>query len=474
MVNRVRCGKNFVGLCFVATLAFSHCAWPQRALPVEELKAFSAAFDLIKKDYVGEVDDKKLFADAIRGMVSGLDAHSVYLDRDELRDAQAGMQGQYGGVGIEMSVEEGGIKVIAPIDDTPAARAGIQAGDMIVKLDDTAVKGMTLSEAIKRMRGKPSTELTLTLERKGQDLPFTLTLTRAVIRTQSVKSQLVEPDYAYLRVTRFQEHTGEMLADAIKTLYEQNSAPLKGLVLDLRNDPGGLLYSAVAVSAAFLPRDSLVVYTEGRSGSAKFRLIASPRDYLPSNSKRDYLAALPAETKSVPMVVLVNSGSASASEIVAGALQDYKRAVVMGTQTFGKASVQNIFPIDNDTAVKFTTARYFTPKGRSIQLTGITPDIALDDGTTSDTKVRLREANLSNHLSKIAAVEPALMTAASTETSLRFVPAPRVKQPEEKKVPLEPGQVISDNDYELTQAIAFLKSLMAPSTIASVHKDNTQ
>jgi carboxyl-terminal processing protease len=295
-----------------------------------------------------------------------------------------------------------------------------------------------------------------------------------VIRTQSVKSQLVEPDYAYLRVTRFQEHTGEMLADAIKTLYEQNSAPLKGLVLDLRNDPGGLLYSAVAVSAAFLPRDSLVVYTEGRSGSAKFRLIASPRDYLPSNSKRDYLAALPPETKSVPMVVLVNSGSASASEIVAGALQDYKRAVVMGTQTFGKASVQNIFPIDNDTAVKFTTARYFTPKGRSIQLTGITPDIALDDGTTSDTKVRLREANLSNHLSKIAAVEPALMTAASTETSLRFVPAPRVKQPEEKKVPLEPGQVISDNDYELTQAIAFLKSLMAPSTIASVHKDNTQ
>lgn len=350
----------------------------QTALPVEELRAFTDVFARIKNDYVDPVEDKKLITEAINGMLTGLDPHSAYLDADAFKDLQVGTQGEFGGLGIEVGMEDGFVKVVSPIEDTPAFKAGVKAGDLIIKLDETPVKGMTLNDAVKRMRGKPGTPIKLTISRKGVDKPLVLTLTRAVIKIRSVKSTMLDPGYGYVRVTQFQEHTGELLVEALNKLYKENKAPLKGLILDLRNDPGGLLNGAVAVTAAFVKPDSLVVYTEGRTEDAKMRLTASREHYL-RPMQMDYLKNLPAGVKDVPMVVLVNSGSASASEIVAGALQDHKRAVVMGTRTFGKGSVQTILPIGNGTAIKLTTARYYTPSGRSIQAKGIEPDIVVED-----------------------------------------------------------------------------------------------
>ena len=360
-------------------------------LPVEELRAFTEVFGRIKTDYVEPVQDKKLITEAINGMLTGLDPHSAYLDADAFKELQIGTQGEFGGLGIEVSMEDGFVKVISPIEDTPAFRAGIKTGDLIIKLDDTAVKGLSLTDAIKRMRGKPNTPITLTVLRKGETKPLVFTLVRAVIKIQSVKSKLLEPGYGYVRITQFQEQTGENLTKAIDKLFKESTVPMKGLVLDLRNDPGGLLNGAVAVSAAFLPANSLVVYTDGRTDDAKMKLKASPEFYL-RDTKNDYLKRLPPEIKTVPMVTLVNGGSASASEIVAGALQDHKRSVVMGTQTFGKGSVQTILPLGNNTAIKLTTARYYTPNGQSIQAKGITPDI-LDESAKDDTE-RLREADL--------------------------------------------------------------------------------
>ena len=355
----------------------------QTALPVEELRAFTDVFARIKNDYVDPVEDKKLITEAINGMLAGLDPHSAYLDADAFKDLQVGTQGEFGGLGIEVSMEDGFVKVVSPIEDTPAWKAGMKSGDLIVKLDETPVKGMTLSEAVKRMRGKPGTKITLTVIRKGEAKPIVVTIARAIIKIQSVKSKLVEPGYGYIRITQFQEHSGENLAKALEGFYKQNKEPLKGLVLDLRNDPGGLLNGAVAVSAAFLPKDALVVYTEGRTEDAKMKLTANKENYLRSEAQEDFLKNLPAGTKTVPMVVLVNGGSASASEIVAGALQDHKRAIIMGTQSFGKGSVQTILPLGNNTAIKLTTARYFTPNGRSIQAKGITPDIVVEEATVS-------------------------------------------------------------------------------------------
>jgi carboxyl-terminal processing protease len=450
-------------------------------LPVEELRSFTEVFGRIKKDYVEPVEDKKLITEAITGMLAGLDPHSAYLDQEAFKELQVGTQGEFGGLGIEVGMEDGFVKVVSPIDDSPASRAGIKAGDLIVKLDDTSVKGMTLNDAVKRMRGKPNTQITLTVVRKNEPKPLVLTLTRAVIKIQSVKYKLIEPGYAYFRVTQFQEHTGETLAAAIQTLYKQNQAPLKGIVLDLRNDPGGLLNGAVAVSAAFLPQNALVVYTEGRAEDAKMRLTASPENYLRTrNVKEDYIFKLPADVKSVPMVVLVNSGSASASEIVAGALQDHKRAVIMGTQTFGKGSVQTILPLGNNTAIKLTTARYYTPNGRSIQAKGIVPDIELDDGTSkSDPGLKLREADLTKHLendrdkaAKAEADKGAKADAATpAANAFNFVPAPRQKDVPEKDLKPEAGEVVAKYDYELSQAINFLKSRApgAPSTRASAN-----
>ena len=366
------------------TLNFSAVAEKSAGpLPIEDLRAFTEVFGRVKSDYVEPVDDKKLISEAINGMLSGLDPHSAYLDAEAFRELQVGTQGEFGGLGIEVGMEDGFVKVISPIEDTPAYRAGLKSGDLIIKLDDTNVKGMTLNDAVKRMRGKPNTDITLTIIRKGDPKPKIVTLTRAVIQIQSVKYKLIEPGYAYVRVTQFQEHTPEKLAAAIDTMWKQNNGQMKGMILDLRNDPGGLLNAAVAISAAFLPQNALVVYTDGRTEDSKMRLYASSEYYL-RGSKEDYLKKLPAAVKTVPMVVLVNGGSASASEIVAGALQDHKRAIIMGTQTFGKGSVQTILPLGNNTAIKLTTARYYTPNGRSIQAKGIVPDILVEEATIAE------------------------------------------------------------------------------------------
>jgi carboxyl-terminal processing protease len=428
-------------------------------LPIDELRAFTEVFGKIKSDYVEPVEDKNLINEAINGMLSGLDPHSAYLDQDAFKDLQVGTQGEFGGLGIEVGMEDGFIKVVSPIEDTPAYRAGVKSGDLIIKLDDAPVKGMTLNDAVKRMRGKPDSKIILTILRKGEVKPLTITLTRAVIKIKSVKSKLLESGYGYVRITQFQEHTGENLGKALEQLYKDNKAPLKGLVLDLRNDPGGLLNGAVAVSTAFLQPNTLVVYTEGRSEDAKMKLTANKENYLRGNQE-DYFKHLPAGTKSVPLVVLVNGGSASASEIVAGALQDQKRAIVMGTQSFGKGSVQTILPLGNGTAIKLTTARYYTPGGRSIQAKGITPDIIVEEATltgVTEPAMNLREADLERHLSNGQKEDKP----AGTPTKL---PAPKAPVDKGGKLEntdnkLEPGEIVSKNDYQLNQAVNLLKGL---------------
>jgi carboxyl-terminal processing protease len=422
-------------------------------LPVEELRAFSEVFGRIKSDYVEPVSDKKLITEAINGMLSGLDPHSAYLDAEGFKELQVGTQGEFGGLGIEVGMEDGLVKVISPIEDTPAYEAGIKSGDLIIKLDDTLVKGLTLNDAVKRMRGKPGSSIKLTIVRKTETKPLQISVTRAVIKVKSVKSKLIEPGYAFVRITQFQEHTGENLATALTNLRKQNNGELQGLVLDLRNDPGGLLTGAVGVSAAFLPKDALVVYTEGRTEDAKMRLLASPDFYLRGNGKDDYLKALSDEFKSVPMVVLVNGGSASASEIVAGALQDHKRAVIMGTQSFGKGSVQTILPLGNNTAIKLTTARYYTPSGRSIQAKGIVPDIVVEDPATAgmDNMFRLRESDLDKHLSNGQGED-------KTEAPAKATPKAQPKNKDGEDSKPEISEFGAKNDYQLNQALNVLKS----------------
>ena len=369
-------------------------------LPIDELRSFTEVYGRVKNDYVEAVDDKELIEEAINGMLSGLDPHSAYLNEEAFTEMKVGTQGEFGGLGIEVSMEDGFVKVVAPIEDTPAWNAGLKSGDLIIKLDESNVKGMTLNDAVKLMRGKPGTDIVLTIVRKGEPQPQTITVTRDIIQIQSVKYRMLEDDYAYFRVTQFQEHTGEKLGQAIEKLFAENEGPMKGMILDLRHDPGGLLTSSIGVSAAFLQKDKLVVYTEGRTNDARMRMYARPEFYA-RGPKGDYLANVPEAAKTVPMVVLVNGGSASASEIVAGALQDHRRAVIMGTQTFGKGSVQTILPLGNGTAIKLTTARYFTPSGQSIQAKGITPDIIVEDATveTKATSPMMRkEADLKNRL----------------------------------------------------------------------------
>jgi len=439
------------------TLNFSAVAEKSAGpLPIEDLRAFTEVFGRVKSDYVEPVDDKKLISEAINGMLSGLDPHSAYLDAEAFRELQVGTQGEFGGLGIEVGMEDGFVKVIAPIEDTPAYRAGLKPGDLIIKLDDTNVKGMTLNDAVKRMRGKPNTDITLTIIRKGDPKPKVLTLTRAVIQIQSVKYKLIEPGYAYVRVTQFQEHTPEKLANAIDAMWKQSNGQIKGVVLDLRNDPGGLLNAAVAVSAAFLPQNALVVYTDGRTEDSKMRLYASSEYYL-RGSKEDYLKKLPASVKTVPMVVLVNGGSASASEIVAGALQDHKRAIIMGTQTFGKGSVQTILPLGNNTAIKLTTARYYTPNGRSIQAKGIIPDIPVEEATIAEVDapaLRMREADLERHLTN-----PTDKEDADSPKPPAAKPAAPQGGADVKSDKPEQAEYGSKNDYQLNQALNLLKGL---------------
>jgi carboxyl-terminal processing protease len=354
-------------------------------LPLEDLRTFTEIFAKIKNDYVEPIEDKTLLENAIRGMLAGLDPHSAYLVPEDYKELQAGTSGEFGGLGIEVGMEDGFVKVISPIDDTPADRAGIKAGDLVIRLDDTPVKGMALSDAVKIMRGKPGTDIILTVVRDGVDKPLKIKITRDVIRVTSVKSRMLDPGYGYVRISQFQSRTGENLREAIAKLEDEAEGPLHGLVLDLRNNPGGVLSAAVSVSDAFL-KDGIIVYTEGRLDDAKLKFNAKPTDMLDG----------------APMVVLVNGGSASASEIVAGALQDHQRAIIMGQKTFGKGSVQTILPMDNGSALKLTTAKYYTPSGVSIQATGISPDIELENlklaDSESSTTSRVKEADLARHL----------------------------------------------------------------------------
>jgi carboxyl-terminal processing protease len=357
----------------------------QESLPLEELRMFAEVFSRIKNDYVEPVEDRELLNYAIEGMLSGLDPHSAYLDEDDYKDLQAGTSGEFGGLGIEVGMENGFVKVIAPIDDTPAQRAGVLAGDLIIRLDDQPVKGMSLDDAVKLMRGKPGTGIELTIVRDGVDKPLTIEVVRDVIKTASVKHRMLEPGFGYVRISQFQARSPEDMLTGIGALKREAGGRLKGLVLDLRNNPGGVLNAAVAISDAFLV-DGTIVYTEGRVRDSQLSFKAAPDDVLDG----------------APVVILVNGGSASASEIVAGALQDHRRAVIMGQPTFGKGSVQTIVPINRRTAVKLTTARYFTPTGRSIQAEGIVPDIELGNlrltrGEDSDRQ--LKEADLAGHLS---------------------------------------------------------------------------
>jgi carboxyl-terminal processing protease len=423
-------------------------------LPIEELRTFAEVFNAIKQGYVEPVEDKKLIDHAISGMLSNLDPHSTYLDVDAYKDLQVGTHGEFGGLGIEVAMEDGLVKVVSPIEDTPADRAGVKSGDLIFKLDDALVKGLTLTDAVKRMRGKPKTPIRLSIIRKGEAKPIEITLIREVIKVQSVKSKLVEPGYGYLRVTSFQENTTASLVKQLGDLYKQG--PLKGLVLDLRNDPGGLLNTAIGVSAAFLPPKTLVTSTDGRTPDAKHQFYASPDDYL-RGTREDYLKDLPEEARKVPMVVLINGGSASASEIVAGALQDHKRAVVMGTTSFGKGSVQTVLPLPGNTAIKLTTARYFTPSGRSIQAKGIVPDIVVEESANGISAARVREADLENHLAN--GNKDAILEAAPSAVPDK--PKPPAAPKDEGEEPTEPPsrELASMKDYQLVQALNLLKGL---------------
>ena len=393
-------------------------------MPLEELRAFAEIFGRIKRDYVEPVEDRVLLEHAIRGMLAGLDPHSSYLGDDEFKELKVGTTGEFGGLGIEVGMENGFVKVISPIDDTPAQRAGVEAGDLIIRLDDKPVKGMSLNDAVKAMRGKPGSKIVIMVVREGRDVPFQIEIVRDIIKTTSVKGRILAEGFGYIRISHFQAHTSEDMLKNIQRLRKESNGALKGLILDLRNNPGGVLNGAVAVSDAFL-EDGLIVYTEGRISDSQLKFNAAPDDVL----------------EGAPIVVLVNGGSASASEIVAGALQDRKRAIIMGSQTFGKGSVQTVIPISKKRAVKLTTARYYTPSGRSIQAEGITPDIILENVKVAANKRsgihHLTEANLKGHLDQ-----------------------GNGKKAEPKKNGNgSKGKPLAERDYQLNEALNLLKGL---------------
>jgi carboxyl-terminal processing protease len=432
-------------------------------LPLEEMQQLAAVFGIVKNDYVEAVDEKKLISDAIGGMVAGLDPHSQYFDKKSYKEFREGTGGKFVGIGIEMGMEDGVVKVVSPIEGSPAFRAGLKSGDLITRIDDTAVRGLTVDQAVKRMRGDPNTKVQLTVFRKLENRSFPITIVREEIRMQSVRAKLVDPGYGWVRVSQFQDRTVEDFARKLEELYKQDPM-LKGLVLDLRNDPGGLLDGAIALSAAFLPEGAVVVSTNGQIDESRATFRATPEHYARRGSS-DPLRRLPAALKTVPLVVLVNEGSASASEIVAGALQDHKRATVMGAQTFGKGSVQTVRPLTADTALKITTARYFTPQGRSIQAKGIVPDIWLDE--TADGNVfaalRMREADLEKHL--IGAEEKKDDAAAKAREEARRKVEEQLAKSKEPPKPLpEFGSV---EDFPLQQALNQLRGLpvMASKTV---------
>jgi carboxyl-terminal processing protease len=395
-------------------------------LPLDELRTFTEVFAKVKNDYVESIDDRTLIENAIRGMLKGLDPHSAYLDKESYKELQEGTSGEFGGLGLEVGMEDGFIKVISPIDDTPAEHSGIEAGDLIIKLDDKSVRGMSLNDAVDLMRGKPGSDIILTVVREGEEKPISITITRAIITVKSVRSKILEPGFAYVRVSNFQTHTAEDLRKSLEKLKEENENGLSGLILDLRNNPGGILNAAVGVSDLFLD-SGLIVYTEGRIQDSKLKFNAKPSDIL----------------RNAPIIVLVNGGSASASEIVAGALQDHERAIIMGERTFGKGSVQTILPMNDEAALKLTTARYFTPSGRSIQASGIEPDIIIENirvNREQNTDAsQIKEADLSGHLdngNKDNEIDDAS------------------KDKKKKK-----GSSLAETDYQLYEALNVLKGL---------------
>ncbi|NBQ86891.1 MAG: S41 family peptidase [Betaproteobacteria bacterium] len=427
-------------------------------LPLEELQQLAAVFGMVKSDYVEAVDEKKLITDAISGMVASLDPHSQYFDKKSFKEFREGTSGRFVGVGIEISQEDGLVKVVSPIEGSPADRAGLKPNDLITKIDETMVKGLTLNEAVKRMRGEPNTRVVLTIFRKDENRTFPVTITREEIKTVSVKSKMIEPGYGWIRLSQFQERTVEDFVRKLDELYKADPQ-LKGLVLDLRNDPGGLLDAAVAVSAAFLPENVTVVSTNGQLAESKFVYKAAP-DFYQRRGSGDPLRRLPEATRnalrSVPLVVLVNEGSASASEIVAGALQDHKRATVMGSQTFGKGSVQTVRPLGPETALKLTTARYYTPAGRSIQAKGIVPDVLVDETPEGNlfSALRTREADLEKHLSSGQGEEAKDAAREKAREEARKRLEEESKKPQAERRPPEFG---SDKDFQLAQALNQLK-----------------
>jgi carboxyl-terminal processing protease len=419
-------------------------------LPLEELQQLAAVFGMIKSDYVEPVDEKKLITDAISGMVSSLDPHSQYFDKKSFKEFREGTSGKFVGVGIEITQEDGLVKVVSPIEDSPAFRAGLKPNDLITKIDDTAVKGLTLNEAVKRMRGEPATKVLLTIYRKDENRTFPVTIIREEIKQQSVRGKLLEPGYAWVRLNQFQERTVEDFARKVNEIYKQDPK-IKGFVLDLRNDPGGLLNAAVAISSAFLPDNVTVVSTNGQTPESKQTLKATPGDYrgIPG---ADAIRNLPAGLKTVPLIVLVNEGSASASEIVAGALQDHKRATIMGSQSFGKGSVQTFRPLGPDTGLKITTSRYYTPSGRSIQAKGIVPDVMVDETLEGSpfAALRMREADYDKHLTSGQGEEtkdPAREKA--REDALKRLEEESRKPASERRAP----EFGSDKDFQLEQAL---------------------
>jgi carboxyl-terminal processing protease len=429
-------------------------------LPLEELQQLAAVFSMIKSDYVEPIEEKKLITDAISGMVSSLDPHSQYFDKKTYKEFREGTTGKFVGVGIEITMEDGLVKVVTPIEGSPADRAGMKTNDLITKIDDTAVKGLTLNEAVSRMRGEPKTKVVLNIFRKDENRSFPVTIVREEIKTISVKAKEVEPGYVWVRLSQFQERTVDDFSQKLIAIYKEDPN-LKGVVLDLRNDPGGLLDAAVAISTAFLPDNATVVSTNGQMADSKFTFKASP-EYYQRRSNDDPINRLSSATqgtfKKIKMIVLVNEGSASASEIVAGALQDHKRATIMGSQTFGKGSVQTVRPLGPDTALKITTARYYTPSGRSIQAKGIVPDVLIDDTLEGSpyAVLRTREADLDKHLNSGQGSE---IKDPEREKARELAIQ---KLEEESKKPVadrRPPEYGSDNDFQLQQALNKLKGL---------------
>jgi carboxyl-terminal processing protease len=424
-------------------------------LPLEEVQQLAAVFDRVKAEYVEPVDEKKLISDAIAGMVTGLDPHSQYFDKKSFKDFRENTGGKFVGIGIEMAMEEGLVKVVSPIEGSPAFRMGLKPGDLITRIDDSPVKGLTVDQAVKKMRGEPNTKVVLTVFRKTESRSFPVTIIREEIRMQSVRAKMVEPGYGWIRVSQFQERTVEDFVRKAEELYKQDPK-LKGLVLDLRNDPGGLLDGAVALSAAFLPEDVVVVTTNGQLPESRATFRASP-EYYARRGAADPLRKLPAAIKNVPLVVLVNEGSASASEIVAGALQDHKRATIMGAQTFGKGSVQTIRPLPSDTALKITTARYYTPAGKSIQAKGIVPDVWLDETAEGNVyaALRMREADLERHLTGADEKKDADREKAREETRKKL----EEQQAKTKEPPKPLPEFGTPEDFPLQQALNQLRGL---------------